>query len=85
VNGDVETSVAIPRGAVQIYAAEDIDAASAERRRQEKREQLRGEIARAEGKLANEQFCEQGAAGRGAGRARQAWPSSKPSWRSLSG
>jgi valyl-tRNA synthetase len=56
VNGDVETSVAIPRGAVQIYAADDIDAGEAERRRQEKREQLRGEIARAEGKLANEQF-----------------------------
>jgi valyl-tRNA synthetase len=56
VNGDVETSVAIPGGAVQIYAADDIDAGEAERRRQEKRDQLQGEIARAQGKLANEQF-----------------------------
>src|SRR5207248_677340 len=54
-NGDVETSVAIPGGAVQIYAAEDIDAGEADRRRQEKREQLKGEIKRAQGKLANEQ------------------------------
>jgi valyl-tRNA synthetase len=56
VNGDVETSVAIPGGAVQIYATEAIDAEEAERRRQEKRRQLQGEIARAQGKLANEQF-----------------------------
>jgi valyl-tRNA synthetase len=56
VNGDVETSVAIPGGAVQIYAADDIDAGEAERRRREKREQLLAEVARAESKLANEQF-----------------------------
>jgi valyl-tRNA synthetase len=56
VNGDVETSVAIPGGAVQVYAADEIDTGEAERRRQEKGEQLRAEIARAEGKLANEQF-----------------------------
>jgi valyl-tRNA synthetase len=41
---------------VQIYGAEDIDAGEAEKRRQEKREQLKGEIKRAKGKLANEQF-----------------------------
>jgi valyl-tRNA synthetase len=56
VNGDVETSVAIPGGAVQIYATEAIDAGEAERRRLEKRAQLEGEVARAQGKLANEQF-----------------------------
>src|SRR5205085_786354 len=56
VNGDVETSVAIPGGAVQIYATEAIDPGEAERRRQEKRVQLEGEVARAQGKLANEQF-----------------------------
>ncbi|HEY2604241.1 MAG TPA: valine--tRNA ligase [Thermoleophilaceae bacterium] len=56
VNGDVETSVAIPGGAVQIYAADDFDAGEAEKRRNEKRAQLQSEIARAEGKLANEQF-----------------------------
>jgi valyl-tRNA synthetase len=58
VNGDVETSVAIPGGAVQIYAADDIDAGAAEKRREEKREQLLGEIKRAKGKLANEQFVQ---------------------------
>jgi valyl-tRNA synthetase len=58
VNGDVETSVAIPGGAVQIYAADDIDAGAAEKRREEKREQLLGEIKRAKGKLANDQFVQ---------------------------
>ncbi|HKN95343.1 MAG TPA: class I tRNA ligase family protein, partial [Thermoleophilaceae bacterium] len=56
VNGDVETSVAIPGGAVQVYATEAVDAAEAERRRQAKRDQLTGEIKRAEGKLSNQQF-----------------------------
>jgi valyl-tRNA synthetase len=58
VNGDVETSVAIPGGAVQIYATEVVDPAEAARRRLEKREQLLGEVKRAEGKLSNEQFVE---------------------------
>jgi valyl-tRNA synthetase len=56
VNGDVETSVGIPGGAVQIYATEAFDAQEAERRRQAKREQLQGEVSRAEGKLSNDQF-----------------------------
>ncbi|HEX6461543.1 MAG TPA: valine--tRNA ligase [Thermoleophilaceae bacterium] len=58
VNGDVETSVAIPGGAVQVYATEAVDAGEAERRRQAKRDQLTGEIKRAEGKLSNQQFVE---------------------------
>jgi valyl-tRNA synthetase len=58
VNGDVETSVAIPGGAVQIYATEAFDTEEAERRRQAKRGQLLGEVARAEGKLSNEQFVQ---------------------------
>jgi valyl-tRNA synthetase len=56
VNGDVETSVAIPGGAVQIFTTEDIDPEEEKRRREAKRQQLLEEIARAEGKLANEQF-----------------------------
>jgi valyl-tRNA synthetase len=56
VNGDVETSVAIPGGAIQIYPTQEIDTAEAERRRRAKVEQLRAEIARAKKKLANEQF-----------------------------
>ncbi|HET8674118.1 MAG TPA: valine--tRNA ligase [Thermoleophilaceae bacterium] len=55
-NGDVETSVAIPGGAVQVYSTDAVDPAEAERRREAKRDQLQGEIARAEGKLANERF-----------------------------
>ncbi len=58
VNGDVETSVAIPGGAVQVYATEAVDAGEAERRRQAKRDQLSGEIKRAEGKLSNQQFVD---------------------------
>jgi valyl-tRNA synthetase len=56
VNGDVQTSVAIPGGALQVYAADEIDTGEADRRRQEKSEQLRAEIERAQGKLANEKF-----------------------------
>jgi valyl-tRNA synthetase len=58
VNGDVETSVAIPGGALQVYSTDAVDPAEAERRRGAKRDQLQGEIARAEGKLANERFVE---------------------------
>jgi valyl-tRNA synthetase len=39
-----------------VYATEALDPGEAERRRREKRTQLEGEIARAQGKLANEQF-----------------------------
>jgi valyl-tRNA synthetase len=56
VNGDVQSSVAIPGGAVQILAGEAIDLEEAGRRRAAQREELREEIARAEGKLANEGF-----------------------------
>jgi valyl-tRNA synthetase len=55
-NGDVEASIAIPGGAVQVFPTEDVDAQEAERRRVAKLEQLRGEIKRAEGRLANQQF-----------------------------
>jgi valyl-tRNA synthetase len=58
VNGDVETSVPIPGGALQVFATESIDPEEAERRRRAKREEIAGEIKRAEGKLANSQFIE---------------------------
>ncbi|HEX4759744.1 MAG TPA: valine--tRNA ligase [Thermoleophilaceae bacterium] len=58
VNGDVETSVPIPGGALQVFATESIDPEEAERRRRAKREEIAGEIKRAEGKLANSQFVE---------------------------
>jgi valyl-tRNA synthetase len=49
-------SIAIPGGAVHVLRSADIDPAEAERRRAARREELRSEIARAEGKLANERF-----------------------------
>jgi valyl-tRNA synthetase len=49
-------TVAIPGGAVHVLPTDQIDSAEAERRRAAQREQLEGEIARAEKKLANEQF-----------------------------
>jgi valyl-tRNA synthetase len=56
VNGDVETSVGIPGGAVQIYPTEEIDTEEAARRREARRQSLLAEIERAKKKLANEQF-----------------------------
>src|SRR3954470_8425097 len=49
-------SVAVPGGAVHVLPTDSIDAGEAERRRAAQREALEKEIARAEGKLANEQF-----------------------------
>jgi valyl-tRNA synthetase len=49
-------SVAVPGGAVHVLPTESIDTGEAERRRAALREKLEGEIQRAEGKLANEQF-----------------------------
>jgi valyl-tRNA synthetase len=57
-DGDVVTSVAIPGGAVQVLPTDAIDSEEAERRRAARIETLRGEIERAEGKLANERFVE---------------------------
>jgi valyl-tRNA synthetase len=55
-NGEIETSIGIPGGAVQIFPADDVDTEEATRRRAAQMEQLQTEIKRAEGKLANEQF-----------------------------
>jgi valyl-tRNA synthetase len=57
-NGDVLATVAVPGGGVQVLPSHAFDPAEAERRRSARREQLAGEIERAERKLANEQFVE---------------------------
>jgi valyl-tRNA synthetase len=50
------TSVPVPGGVVQVLPSESIDPEEAGRRRAAQRDALEREIARAEGKLANEQF-----------------------------
>ncbi len=57
-DGDAVASVAVPGGSVQILSSDAIDPEGAARRRSERRGALEQEIARAEGKLANEQFVE---------------------------
>jgi valyl-tRNA synthetase len=49
-------SIAVPGGAVQILPTEAVDLGAAEQRIEQRREQLRADIARSEGKLANEGF-----------------------------
>ncbi len=51
-------SVAVPGGAVGVLPSPDVDVEAAERRLEARREELRGELRRAEGKLANERFVE---------------------------
>ena len=57
-HGDVVASVAVPGGAVQILPSEAVDAEGAATRRAARRGALEREIARAEGKLADEKFVE---------------------------
>jgi valyl-tRNA synthetase len=57
-NGDVLATVPIPGGGVQVLPSEAFDPAEAERRIAARRDQLAGEIERAERKLANEKFVE---------------------------
>ncbi|MDX6689710.1 MAG: valyl-tRNA synthetase [Solirubrobacteraceae bacterium] len=49
-------TVTIPGGTVAVLDSDELDLGAAERRREAERERLRSEIARAEGKLANERF-----------------------------
>jgi valyl-tRNA synthetase len=58
-NGDDPVaSVAVPGGAVHVLPTQDIDTGEADRRRAAERTKLEQEIARLEGKLANEKFVE---------------------------
>jgi len=57
-NGEVLASVAVPNGTVLVLPSETMDAEALERRRSGLREKREAEIARAEGKLANEKFVE---------------------------
>jgi valyl-tRNA synthetase len=51
-------SIAIPGGTVAVFASEAVDLEAEARRAQARRAELEAEIARAEGKLANERFVE---------------------------
>jgi valyl-tRNA synthetase len=55
-DGDVIATVPIPGGGVQVLPSDAFDAGEAEARREKRAAALRDEIARAEKKLANEQF-----------------------------
>jgi valyl-tRNA synthetase len=58
-NGEAPiATVTIPGGAVQVLPSDAVDLEEVERRRAARREALEGEIARAEGKLANRGFVE---------------------------
>jgi valyl-tRNA synthetase len=56
--GDPVASVAVPGGSVHVLPTQDIDTGEADRRREAERSKLEKEIARLEGKLANEKFVE---------------------------
>jgi valyl-tRNA synthetase len=55
-DGDVLATVPIPGGGVQVLPSDAFDAAEARARIEKRRDQLRGEVERAERKLANEGF-----------------------------
>jgi valyl-tRNA synthetase len=57
-NGDVLATVPIPGGGVQVLPSDAFDPAEAEKRIAARREQLSGEVERAEHKLANEKFVQ---------------------------
>jgi valyl-tRNA synthetase len=54
--GAAAAAVPVPGGAVQVLASGDIDPQEAAKRVAQQRQQLQGEIKRAEGKLANQKF-----------------------------
>jgi len=56
--GEPVATVSVPGGRVQVLAGGGFDPEQAERRRAERRAELEAEVARAEGKLANERFVE---------------------------
>jgi valyl-tRNA synthetase len=48
--------VAVPGGAIAVFASEAVDMGAAQRRKAKRGAELEAEIARAEGKLSNERF-----------------------------
>jgi valyl-tRNA synthetase len=54
--GEPVASIAIPGGSVAVFASDAVDLEAEARRAQARRAELEAEIARAEGKLANERF-----------------------------
>jgi valyl-tRNA synthetase len=56
--GEETAHVAVPGGSVHVLDSDAIDQGEAQRRRDARREELRAEIQRAEGKLANTRFVE---------------------------
>jgi valyl-tRNA synthetase len=56
--GDPVATVSVPGGSVHVFETQDIDVEEASRRREAERQKLQQEIARLEGKLANEKFVE---------------------------
>ncbi len=53
---EIAAQIPIPGGTVEIIRTDEVDLGAAERKREVRREQLRAEIARAEGKLSNQGF-----------------------------
>ena len=64
--------IAVPGGTIGVLPSPDVDLGAAERRLEARRAELRGEIERAERKLANEGFVAKAPAAGGGRRARQA-------------
>jgi valyl-tRNA synthetase len=54
--GEPVATVSVPGGSVAVFASEAVDLEAATRRKEKRRAELESEIARAEGKLANERF-----------------------------
>ena len=57
-DGEPVATVAVPGGTVAVFASDAVDLEAEARRAAERRAHLEAEIARAEGKLANERFVE---------------------------
>jgi valyl-tRNA synthetase len=55
-DGDPVATVTVPGGSVAVFASDAVDLEAAERRNAKRRSELESEIARAEGKLANQGF-----------------------------
>jgi valyl-tRNA synthetase len=55
-DGEPVATVAVPGGSVAVVASDAVDTEAEARRAQARRAELESEIARAEGKLANERF-----------------------------